>query len=119
MDLRIKRIGLQNKISQKVLKDLPDDTLEAFLDGDLDLTILEAEGGSINITEEEIIITDVEKTMGILRMITQLDDEAHMKIYKKHGVFHDGGDDLDYGGSFLCGLEEVLTEIINLEGGIK
>jgi len=95
-----------------------------FVNSDLDLEVCYKEGLTLVITDEGLESNDFAMAAEILERVGKSafedDDEEHnehMKLYKKHGLFHDGGDDLDYGGGWVW----ILADIINatIKGGNK
>ena len=86
-----------------------------FCNGDLDITVPHLEGATFQIDEEGITVTNKQKDIEVLKRIADLmDTEEHMDLYKKHGLSHDGGDDFDYGGSFLYDLISLI-EVFPME----
>lgn len=100
------------------------DHVNDLLLGDLDLELVNAEGGHILIEQqwdETYVICfglqdELVKTMKIMETISNMDDEQHMKLYKDYGKFHDGGDDFDYGGGFVGMLYDLLMEYFRQKG---
>jgi hypothetical protein len=100
--------------------------VEQLLTGDLDLEICKLEGANIVITQADgedthtiLLGNDFRKTLRILKRVSSLSDEDHMKLYEKYGKFHDGGDDLDYGGLFVGMLYDLLERFLIRGGFLK
>lgn len=87
-----------------------------FLNGDLNLEIAHLEGCSIIITKEGITSENPKCDTVILQRIADLmDSNEHMALFEKHGLFHDGGDDFDYSGSFYYDLITLMDYAFDLE----
>ena len=90
----------------------PEQAIDHFLNGDLDLTIAIKEGCTIDIDEEQNIIGSDQPEADcdiLMRIANLMDTTDHMDLYKKHGLFHDGGDDFDYAGSFYYDLVTIIA----------
>ena len=53
-------------------------------------------------------------SLEIMEQIGNMSDEEHIKGYEAVGLFHDGGDDLDYGKGLVGLLFEVLKKAIEV-----
>lgn len=84
-------------------------TIDELLDGDLDLEPVNVNGLKITVTKNWVGIIG-KPAMRIMHDLGTMSDEDHMKYYSENGLFHDGGDDFDYGGSFVYCLWELLNE---------
>lgn len=90
--------------------------LNDFLHGDLDLRIANAEGCTIKIIGNNLISQNPKTDCEIIKRIADLmDSDEHMALFKKHGLFHDGGDDFDYSGSFYYDLLIIMGYAFNLD----
>ena len=101
----------------QVLKKFPK-TYNRWLEGDIDnlfgaidLNVYHAEG--LNIYELEDGIEFEPEDLKYIKSKAELEDEDHIKWYQDHGFFHDGGDDLDYGGSFVRCLIDLISEVFD------
>ena len=87
-----------------------------FLNGDLNLEIAHLEGCSTIITKEGITSENPKCDTVILQRIADLmDSNEHMALFEKHGLFHDGGDEFDYSGSFYYDLITLMEYAFDLE----
>jgi hypothetical protein len=85
------------------------EVIKEFLKGNLDLEIAHKEGCTFRFDDEFVYSENPLRDAEILLRIASMgDSDEHMALYKKHGRFHDGGDDFDYGGSFLYDLVEII-----------
>lgn len=91
--------------------------LEDLLFEDLDLTVAKALGAEIEISENEIIIGDYDKTMNALKEACRLSEEDYPQ-FASYFDFCDGGDDIDYAGSFPGVLGDLL-DAYKIEINIK
>ena len=80
-----------------------------FLLSDLDLGLFDSMGGHLEINFNKSIVID-EKSINILKEIAEMDDIEHIRAYEEYGLFHDGGDDFDYGGSYVAILYDIIIE---------
>lgn len=87
------------------------ETVLDLLQGDLDLTLANIYGLNLFTGDETYISLPkgtFYKNIAILQGIAALDDNAHLAAYEENDLDHDGGDDLDYGGTFLGLLADLL-----------
>lgn len=110
MVIEVTRKELQKILDLKKIEGFK--KINRLLDGDLDLSVANLEGCDLVIEKDKVCLIDVDKDLKILERISSLNEEDHMKLYEKHGVFHDGGDDFDYGGGFVGVLYELLEEYL-------
>ena len=87
------------------------ETLKDLVYSDLDLRVPNLEGSKLVIHNDKVTfdLNDLE----IINRIALMSDSEHIKLYEKHNLFHDGGDDFDYGQSFPRGLIDLIRDIIN------
>ena len=83
------------------------DSIDGLLYGDIDLKVYELEGCNLKITESGVSFE--EEDIKLAETISNMDEYEHMDLYKKHDIFHDGGDDIDYGGSFVSALVDIIN----------
>jgi len=113
--MRVTRIKLQEVLDSDEFETIrmTFKSVDQLLDGDLDLSIAELEGCRVIIYPGYVGIDDgyINESLEILNRISSLDYEEHMKLYAKYDKFHDGGDDLDYGGSYVGLLYDLLKKV--------
>ena len=103
---------------QKGLDAIPEfkkqfETIDDLLDGDIDLGVYYCEGLDIEI--DEIGVEFDARHLKYIEKISALDNVDHMELYSKYGLFHDGGDDFDYGGTFVSCLVDIIRKAIELK----
>jgi len=87
------------------------DSIDKLLFGDLNLEVTTLESSSLIINNDgSILSNDIENDLIILDRIASMGDSEHIKLFNKHGLFHDGGDDFDYSGSYISLLIDVIKE---------
>lgn len=62
----------------------------------------------VNNRQEIVINHGIKDSIGELEGILAMDDTEHMAWFESLGEFHDGGDDFDYGRTYLESLLWVL-----------
>lgn len=85
-----------------------------YLHGGLDLEIAQKEGLTLRIETDYITIEEPAIDVAILQRIADMalkDEEAHIDLFGNHGMFHDGGDDLDYSGSYYYDLIAIIKDL--------
>lgn len=92
----------------------PTEYLLDFLNGDLNLMPANLEGAQTTINQDNSITFDTEQDLEILNRIAGMTDEQHMELFAKYELFHDGGDDLDYAGSYYSILTEIIAATMKL-----
>ena len=93
--------------TEEYLEDLEGD-IDNLLDGDIDLDPYQLDGLDIQIRPEGV---DFEpRQLKYIEKIANLDEQDHMAHYEKLGLYHDGGDDFDYGGSFVSALVDLIKK---------
>ena len=60
--------------------------------------------------DDDADLMNLFKAYIILEGVTDLHDDDHMELYNQYGKFHDGGDDFDYGGTYLHYLAIIIKE---------
>lgn len=90
------------------------EVITKYLHGGLDLEIAQKEGLTLRIETDYITIEEPAIDVAILQRIADMalkDEEAHIDLFGNHGMFHDGGDDLDYSGSYYYDLIAIIKDL--------
>jgi len=82
------------------------ESFDTFYNSDLNLEPAELLGATFDYDGETLKTNS--KSLGIIKDIMLMDDYQHMGLFKELQLFHDGGDDFDYAGSYYYILHDIL-----------
>lgn len=86
------------------------DSIDGLLYGDIDLEVYHNDGLDFHITDKGVNFEP--RQLKYVEKLANLDDQEHMDLYDKHKKFHDGGDDFDYGGTYVSALVDIIKDVL-------